>query len=129
MRYEFVLQNYWSKGFFFGGVLFYFNKTLEEILSYVTGFRKLFIKRLVQRFELTVLYRDKYTQFIDYKPSAGKAMSAPLNIMFSQINSVNNQYYELYRLNIIRLYLIKSYRGRSHALGKPVRGQRTWSNA
>ena len=31
-------------------------------------------------------------------------------------------------MNIIRLYLIKSYRGRCHAFGKPSRGQRTWSN-
>ena len=35
----------------------------------------------------------------------------------------------MHRLNIIRLYLIKSYRGRCHALGKPTNGQRTWSNA
>lgn len=27
------------------------------------------------------------------------------------------------------MYLIKSYRGRCHALGKPVKSQRTWSNA
>jgi hypothetical protein len=30
---------------------------------------------------------------------------------------------------MIRLYLTKTTRGRSHALGKPSRGQRTWSNA
>ena len=29
----------------------------------------------------------------------------------------------------MRLFLTKSYRGRCHALGKPVKGQRTWSNA
>ena len=45
------------------------------------------------------------------------------------LNTVNNRLDDLYKLNIIRLYLIKSYRGRAHALGKPVRGQRTWSNA
>ena len=53
----------------------------------------------------------------------------PLNIIFSQINSVNNQITELKRLNILKLYLIRSYKGKCHALGKPVRGQRTWSNA
>jgi ribosomal protein S13 len=49
----------------------------------------------------------------------------PLNIIFSQINSVNNQIPELKRLNTLRLYLIRSYRGKCHALGKPVKGQRT----
>ena len=53
----------------------------------------------------------------------------PLNIIFSQISSVNNQIPELKKLNMLRLYLIKSYRGRCHAIGKPVNGQRTWSNA
>ena len=48
--------------------------------------------------------------------------------MFSQMHSVNNQLPELKRANAIRLYLIKSFKGRCHALGKPVRGQRTWSN-
>jgi len=57
------------------------------------------------------------------------SLNKPINIIYSQINSVNNQRQDLHRLNIIRLYLIKSYRGRCHALGKPVRSQRTWSNA
>lgn len=30
---------------------------------------------------------------------------------------------------MLKLYLIRSYKGKCHALGKPVRGQRTWSNA
>lgn len=52
-------------------------------------------------------------------------MLRPLNIIFSQISSVNNQVPEVIRLSVIREYLIRSYRGRCHALGKPVRGQRT----
>jgi len=35
----------------------------------------------------------------------------------------------LRNLNILKKYLIKSYSGKCHALGKPTRGQRTWSNA
>jgi ribosomal protein S13 len=65
----------------------------------------------------------------DYQNTKKLPLINPINIIYSQINSVNNQLTELTRLNIIRLYLIKSYKGRSHALGKPVRGQRTWSNA
>lgn len=47
----------------------------------------------------------------------------------SQLTSINNTIFELIKYNLIRLYLIKTFRGRSHALGKPVHGQRTWSNA
>ena len=53
----------------------------------------------------------------------------PLNIIFSQINSVNNNILALKKLKIARMYLVKSYKGRCHAIGKPVNGQRTWSNA
>jgi len=52
-----------------------------------------------------------------------------INIIFSQISNVNTGLYELKKLNIIRKYLNKSYQGYCHAIGKPVRGQRTWSNA
>lgn len=52
-----------------------------------------------------------------------------LNLTFSQVSSVNNSVDELKKFNILRLYLIKCYRGKCHALGKPVRGQRTWSNS
>jgi hypothetical protein len=30
---------------------------------------------------------------------------------------------------MLRAYLTRSYKGKCHALGKPVKGQRTWSNA
>jgi len=47
----------------------------------------------------------------------------------SQLTSINNDINELIRYNLIRLYLIKTFRGRAQSLGKPSRGQRTWSNA
>jgi len=51
-----------------------------------------------------------------------------MNRIFSQMASINYQVNELTQLNIIRLFLIKSFRGKAQAFGKPSRGQRTWSN-
>lgn len=85
--------------------------------------------RLVQRFELTDVVHQKDLVLDDYQTQTNRVITIPLNVIYSQVNTVNNRRPDLYRLNIIRLYLIKSYRGRCHALGKPVRGQRTWSNA
>ena len=48
-----------------------------------------------------------------------------MNIILSQITSVNHQVSEVHHYNLIRLYLIKSYRGKAQAMGKPSRGQRT----
>lgn len=89
------------------------------------GFDKKLYLLLKNRFELTVRLGLRYVLIPDYEFTYNKKIVVPLNVILSQINSVNNKHYELSRLNIIRLYLIKSYRGRSHALGKPVRGQRT----
>lgn len=85
---------------------------------------------MIERFELSY-YRKAHKQMkIDtYADHSFKKTLTPLNIIFSQIHSVNAQIHPLVNLNIVRLYLIKSYKGRAHAVGKPVRGQRTWSNA
>lgn len=62
-------------------------------------------------------------------PFYGKEVVRSLNLILAQVGSVNKPVVEITRLNLIRLYLIKTYRGRGHSLGKPIRGQRTWSNA
>ena len=48
-----------------------------------------------------------------------------INKIFSKMSPFNRTVHELVRFNIIRLYLIRSYRGRAQSLGKPSRGQRT----
>jgi ribosomal protein S13 len=78
-------------------------------------------KQLLKRFELNLLYNNYLTLFSIYD----KDMRKSINILLSQISSVNNQLIELERFNLIRLYLIKSFRGKAQALGKPSRGQRT----
>ena len=91
----------------------------------VPGLGKTTKKRFIQRFELTHFVKDKSTLLVDHQNTRRRVLLQPLNVIFSQINSVNNRRDELHRLNIIRLYLTRTQRGRSHALGKPVRGQRT----
>ena len=83
----------------------------------------------MDRFELKNHVSTKVTLIDAIELKKNISVIEPLNIIFSQVNSVNNSIEDIKKLNILRLYLIKSYRGRCHALGKPVRGQRTWSNA
>ena len=129
MRFEHILQIYWTKGFFYGGKLFYFNLSFEDLFFKLPGLGGSFRSKLISRFELTsVLNRGNFDLNKSFFKNSN-SMLRPLNIIFSQINSVNNQVQDTIRLSTIRDYLIKSYRGRCHALGKPVRGQRTWSNA
>lgn len=130
MRFEHILQIYWTKGYFFGGKLFYFDQTFDEVLVQTPGLGPTTKALLTDRFELDYFVQNRRTEFlINYQTTNHTPLDRPLNIIFSQLNTVNNQRGDLHRLNVIRLYLIKSYRGRCHALGKPVRGQRTWSNA
>ena len=83
---------------------------------------------LTQRFELTLLTPQKTLLIPTYELQTAKIVTKPLNVLLSQIHTVNNVYTDLLRLRIMRQYLIKSYRGRCHAIGKPVKGQRTWAN-
>ena len=76
---------------------------------------------LIRRFELYKLLRVTSKPISQVSPT----FTSSVNSMFSQLTSVNNSTFELTRYNLLRLYLIKTTRGRSHALGKPSRGQRT----
>ncbi len=132
MKFENVLQMYWTKGFFYGGKLFYFNRNLDEVFDECPGLDTSFKKRLFNRFELYYYNRNvknRYKMLNIVEKENKILITKPLNIMLSQINTVNNVVFDLKRLNILRLYLIQSYKGKCHALGKPVNGQRTWSNA
>ena len=108
--------------------MFYTNKTFEGVFNNTPGLKVLSQKRILSRLEvphsITTLSSTVDENITKHKNS----IVSPLNILFSQINSVNNRVAELKRVNVLRLFLIKSYRGKCHALGKPVRGQRTWSN-
>lgn len=129
MRFENVLQIYWTKGFFFGGNILTFNQSLVNLTLDIYGFSRFFFNSMIRRFELTFIKHKPTVMYDDYKELTHKSIIKPLNVVLSQISSVNHHLADLKRLNIIRLFLIKSHRGRSHALGKPVRGQRTWSNS
>ena len=129
MRFEHVLQIYWTKGFFFGGKLFYFDQTFEGLFENTPGLGSSFKQLMLDRFELKNHVIIRSSLLTDLETKYHIKMLKPFNFIFSQINSVNNNMHDLKKLNIVRLYLIKSYRGRCHALGKPVNSQRTWSNA
>lgn len=125
MKFEQVLQIYWTKGFLFNRHLYSFDSSLNDLISDFGGFAQFTKFQIVKRFEFNKVYLHWNPSFITYT----KDFHRVLNIFFSQLGSVNNDYFEMKRYNLIRLYLIKSFRGRSQAIGKPSRGQRTWSNA
>ena len=129
MKFEHILQVYWSKGFFFGGKLFYTAKLdFKKMISYnLYGLNNKFSKLLIKRLELTtyVNFFHKITFMQNYFILTFKNYIKTINVIFSQINNVNSTVKNLQKINIIRKYLIKSYQGYCHALGKPVRGQRT----
>jgi len=125
MKFEQVLQIYWTKGFLYNSLLTPFSKPFIKLFGDTGGFGNFSRKNLIDRFELHYL---KVNLFLPINKNEENLLKS-INIFLSQFSSVNNRISEIYRYSLIRLYLIKSVRGRSHALGKPSRGQRTWSNA
>jgi len=125
LKFEQVLQIYWSKGFLYGGRVVSFQTNFRTFCHEVGGLGRTTKTQILKRFELNALYYNHSASFNDSDKETKKA----INILLSQITSINNQISEIHQLNLIRLYLIKSHRGKSQALGQPSRGQRTWSNA
>ena len=125
MKFEQLLQIYWSRVFLYGGRVKNFNINLKNFFDENIGLSSKSKKTLVKRFELNFLFYNTEKTFTHISLDRRKI----INMYLSQISSINSNIFELIKYNLIRLYLIKTFRGRCHALGKPSRGQRTWSNA
>ena len=121
MKFEHILQIYWSKGFLSNGQLQSFQVSFKYMFLMSGGFSYAAKRQLISRFELYTLVRNP-DQAIN---EISSTLPLSLNILFSQLTSVNNSIFDLTRYNFLRLYLIKTTRGRAHALGKPSRGQRS----
>lgn len=106
-------------------MLFYSNKTFYNIFKCTPGLGLKNKLILTNRLELSNSINVNLSFLTDFTLIYKKNIVGMLNRYYSQLASVNNQPNDLLRLNILRLYLVRSYRGRCHALGKPVRGQRT----
>ena len=102
-----------------------------QLQNFHTSFHNLFVipkgcakstkNALIQRFEHHKLAKNPYQSL----HILGTIVALSLNILFSQTSNVNSSITEVVKHNHIRLYLIKTTRGRAQALGKPSRGQRT----
>ena len=98
-----------------------FNATIEDLFFELNGLGKTSLYLFKKRFELG---------YFKYKPDNNLSSLSMddrrvLNMYFARASSVNNDVSDLLRYNFIRLYLIKTFRGKAQALGKPSRGQRT----
>ena len=125
MKFEHVLQIYWAQGLLMNGKLQSFHTPFNEMFYVPGGFSWPMKNLLIARFELYQLKRHPNLLLSEF----GTCFTSSLNTLFSQLTNINNSVSQLTRFNFLRLYLIKTTRGRAHALGKPSRGQRTWSNA
>jgi ribosomal protein S13 len=131
MRFDHVLSAYWPKGFFFGGQLFYFDKTIDEVLARAPGLGRYTRSKLVDRYELDYFLQcEPGLNLLNFQEqgSEPKEFLQSLNKMMSEISSVNELRHMKHERALRKLYLLRTYRGRCHAQGKPTRGQRTWSN-
>jgi ribosomal protein S13 len=125
LKFEQLLQIYWSKGFLFNGRVRSFNVNLKDFFLETKGFNLAHKIYFIKRFELTVFNKNLKKNISILSLNFRKI----INMYFSQLTNINSSVDNLIRYNLIRLYLIKSFRGKAQALGKPSRGQRTWSNA
>lgn len=88
-----------------------------------------FTKMLKDRFECNKASHSFKNSIANQELYLKIPLKKALNIILSQILSVNNNPTYLVRLKVIYQFLAKTYVGKCHAIGKPVRSQRTWSNA
>ncbi len=121
MKFEHLLQLYWTKGYLVGGKLLTFHQENRNFIKTLNGFNTFIYLILLKRFELNALLTNADFTFTKLMLDERKI----LNIFFARILTVNNNIFDYNYLNLIKLYLIKHYRARCQAIGKPAHGQRT----
>ena len=124
MNFEHLLYIYWSKGFFYNKKLNTFNINLTNLIKKINNFSFFNKFKFIKRFELTHFTFFKKKTFLELNLNIRKS----INTYFSKIFNINFFFKDLIKYNLIRLYLIKAFNGICEFLGKPVNGQRTWSN-
>lgn len=122
--YKYILKS----GFYFNGkFITYKYFTLLKVISMFYGLNKyrfiLYFYRLEyqlgeNKFKILNKNKNKYLYF--YKI---------INFYILKILPIYFKFSSLRNLYIIRKWKINSYEGLCHKKGKPVHGQRTWSNA
>jgi len=124
LKFEKLLQIYWLKGFLSGGEVVPFETPVLALFHEFPGLASHSFMNLARRLELSTELRENplCTSFTDIELRT-------INVYLAQLASINIPLLEYEQKAATRYYLIKSYRGRRQALGKPSRGQRTWSNA
>ena len=118
------MKSFWSKGYFFSNNIYPFDISLDNLIQATQILSRLSRELLVKRFEL-LKHTNKKKKALELNWQQQRAV----NIFFSQTLSHKTFVWDSYKSRMIRLYLIKSTRGKCHALGKPSRGQRSVSNA
>ena len=102
-----------------------FSVCIQEFFDDKPGLGRTARRQFIQRFELNYFLFNRVVNFIKF-PLEQRIV---INMYLSRIISINHSVADLIRYELIRLYLIRTFRGRRHALGQPVRGQRARTNA
>lgn len=154
MKFEQLLQIYWSRGFLYGGKVTSYDMTFDLFFENAIGLADASKKKFIRRFECRAFALNKLNETVKLEESADatidetKNLSTPtvkssekkkdatfliysleqrkiFNMYLSELTNINNEITETIKYSMVRIYLIKTFRGRCYALGKPARGQRT----
>jgi len=122
------LTNILEKGIYINSSLVYYKALSYYKLIRVIDFMNKFIFfSFLRRAEFQ--YRPNNIEMINRDQGTSRKLLQYFNVELLRMSPPYKTSSNLLGLHILRKYLIKSHAGRCHALGKPVRGQRTWSNA
>lgn len=96
------------------------HKRSEIALTYIFGIGRNLATKILEKASI-----DKDKRVADWSEEESKQLRSIISEQYKVEGALRSEI----RLNIKRLIDIKSYRGRRHAIGLPVRGQQTKNNA
>lgn len=125
MKFEHLLKIYWARYFLYGGCTFPFQTSFYNLRLTLRGLSWRTFKAFCFRFDFNPRCKTMWNHdILKWK----RGIPRTLNIYFAKMLSVNDGIGEWVRINLIRAFMIRSYKGKAVALNKPGHGQRTRSN-
>ena len=97
MKFEQLLQIYWSRGFLYSGKVRSFNTTLTSFFDENLGMSEYVKKQFVKRFEINHFIAKREESFTSLTLERRKI----INMYLSRIISINNNINELIKYNLI----------------------------
>jgi hypothetical protein len=129
MKFERLIHIYWIRYYLYNGQMESITRPFNSMITFFPGLGLQFKRLYLIFFEMTTRRNGKEIRLPFNLRHTQSLFHLRLNYFLSRVGNLNYSYHTLYYMNLTHRYVLKLYKGRAFYLARPIRGQKTRSNA